>query len=370
MSIPRIAKLAKVSLGTVDRALHNRGRISEETRNKILRIAEELGYQTNPRARALAIGKRQFRIGICIPREMHQYFDSIHDGIENELKNFSEFRVALVNSSPRQTRDSRYEHVAYLLQQDIQALIVCPGDAQELSELIASAKGAGIPVIFISSDAPASQRTSVVWVDPGLIGRIAGELMARFLGQRGRTAVVTGDLTNLSHRKRAESFARRFKEIANNRQRCEIVEGHDDYEETFEKVSSLLRQQPTLRGIYVATANCIPVCKAIHAQGKANKVHVIATHLFPEMVPYFENQTIWATIYHRPNWLGQYALRLALRSVLEKKPLRSSYLVQPQIILASNMHLVRERAKASRRARFDDTVTALGADPVDEDDVA
>lgn len=346
MSIPRIAKIANVSLGTVDRALHNRGRISQETRSRILRIAEELGYQTNPRARALAIGKREFRVGVCIPRELHEYFDSIYDGIETELKNFSEFRITLINSSPQQTRDSRYQHVAYLLQQDIQALIVCPGDAQELSGLVASAKDAGIPVIFVSSDAPVSRRTSAVWVDPELIGRIAGELMARFLGQRGRTAVVTGDLTNLSHRKRAESFARRFEEIAINGRCLEIVEGHDDPEATFAEASKLLRRQPSLRGIYVATANCLPVCRAIESQGKSNRVQVIATHFFPEMVPYFLNQTIVAAIHHRPHWLGQYALRLALRSVLEKKPLRSSYLVQPQVILASNMHLVRERAKA------------------------
>lgn len=346
MSIPRIAKLANVSLGTVDRALHNRGRISEETRSKILRIAEELGYQTNPRGRILAIGHRQFRVGVCIPRELHQYFDSIYDGIEDELSNFSDFRIALVNSSPQQTRESRFEHVAYLLQQEIQALIVCPGDAQELSELVAAAKDAGIPVIFISSDAPASPRTSVVWVDPELIGRMAGELMARFLGPRGRAVVVTGDLMNHSHRKRAESFAQQFEEIAINGRCLEIIEGHDDPEETFEKVSRLLRQQPSVRGIYVATASCLPVCKAIDARAKSNKIQVIATHFFPEMVPYFLNQTIVAAIYHRPYWLGQYALRLALRSVLEKKPLQSSYLVQPRLILASNMHLVRERTRS------------------------
>lgn len=345
MTIPRIAKLANVSLGTVDRALHNRGRISEETRSKILRIAEELGYKTNLKARALAIGNRQFRVGICIPRELHQYFDSIYDGIENELGNFSEFRITLVNSSPQQSRDSRYQHVAYLLQQDIQALIICPGDAQELSGLVASAKDAGIPVIFISSDAPVSRRTSAVWVDPELMGGIAGELMARFLGQRGRAAVVTGDLMNHSHRKRAESFVQRFEQISVKGRCFEIIEGHDDPEETFEKISRLLRQQPSISGIYVATANCLPVCKALDAQRKPNKVQVIATHFFPEMIPYFFSQTIVAAIYHRPSWLGQYALRLALRSVLEKKPLRASYLVQPQIILASNMHLVRERTK-------------------------
>jgi LacI family transcriptional regulator len=39
--IHQIAKLAKVSIGTVDRALHGRPGISENTRKKVLRIARK-----------------------------------------------------------------------------------------------------------------------------------------------------------------------------------------------------------------------------------------------------------------------------------------------------------------------------------------
>ena len=41
-----IADLANMSVGTVDRVLHERGRVSIETREKILRIAKEIGYET------------------------------------------------------------------------------------------------------------------------------------------------------------------------------------------------------------------------------------------------------------------------------------------------------------------------------------
>lgn len=39
----QIAELAGVSRGTVDRALHNRGRVSPEVAARIQKIAEELG---------------------------------------------------------------------------------------------------------------------------------------------------------------------------------------------------------------------------------------------------------------------------------------------------------------------------------------
>ena len=61
VTLKQIAERAATSVGTVDRALNNRGRISPETKKKILTIAEELGYQPNKIASALSRG-RSYRI--------------------------------------------------------------------------------------------------------------------------------------------------------------------------------------------------------------------------------------------------------------------------------------------------------------------
>ena len=49
-----IAKMAGVSVGTVDRVIHNRGRVSEENRKKVQAILEMVNYQPNLMARSLA----------------------------------------------------------------------------------------------------------------------------------------------------------------------------------------------------------------------------------------------------------------------------------------------------------------------------
>ena len=54
----RLADLAGVSRGTVDRALNNRGRIRPEVAEKIKEIAKELGYQPNMAAKALSTATR------------------------------------------------------------------------------------------------------------------------------------------------------------------------------------------------------------------------------------------------------------------------------------------------------------------------
>ena len=54
VTLKQIAEIAGVSRGTVDRALHDRGRVSPEVAERVRRIAEELGYHPNAVGQALA----------------------------------------------------------------------------------------------------------------------------------------------------------------------------------------------------------------------------------------------------------------------------------------------------------------------------
>src|SRR5690554_2293536 len=55
--IKDIANKAQVSIGTVDRVLHNRGEVAEETKSRILQIVKEMNYQPNILASTLASKK-------------------------------------------------------------------------------------------------------------------------------------------------------------------------------------------------------------------------------------------------------------------------------------------------------------------------
>jgi LacI family transcriptional regulator len=55
MTIPEIAKKAGVSIATVDRVLHKRGRVSDKTIKKIQEIIDTYGYEPNPFARNLIV---------------------------------------------------------------------------------------------------------------------------------------------------------------------------------------------------------------------------------------------------------------------------------------------------------------------------
>ena len=65
-TMQEIAKLAGVSRGTVDRVLNNRDGVNEETKKKVLEIAELMDYQPNKAGVALAAQKKNIKIETTI----------------------------------------------------------------------------------------------------------------------------------------------------------------------------------------------------------------------------------------------------------------------------------------------------------------
>ncbi len=94
--IKDIAERANVSVGTVDRVLHNRGEVAQETRDLINKIIEELEYKPNIIASVLAM-KKPFRIGVLIPlpTEQDSYWKLHMNGIEAAVRELTHFGVSI-----------------------------------------------------------------------------------------------------------------------------------------------------------------------------------------------------------------------------------------------------------------------------------
>ncbi len=341
IGIPELARLANVSIGTVDRALHGRKGIRESTRQKILSIAAEHRYRPNLAARSLSVGKPAIRIGVCIPQEVHYFFDELRNGILGEARRPEGLGVEVLYRPCERLGVGEFARIKELLGDNVQVIVTCPGDPQSLTPLINQAEERSIRVICVASDAPGPGRSSVVCVNPAVNGLVA-ELMSKFLPARSEVAIVTGMLVTKDHHKKVDAFSETFRELSPGSKLVDVVEGHDDEDETFRKVYALLGRHTALRGLYVSTANCLPACHAIGAHGLHGKVKLIATDLFKEMVPYFEKGTILASIHQRPYVQGQIAVRLAVDHIANGRPIPSTYYLTPHIVMRSTLHLFRE----------------------------
>jgi LacI family transcriptional regulator len=353
VSVHDIARLAHVSIGTVDRALHGRKEINRETRKRILRIARKVGYKPNLAARLLAVGRAPLCIGVCIPREIHFFYDQVRHGIMEEARRFESLGVSILSRPFPRLGEGEVERVRELLDSDIRALILAPGDPRGLASLIAEAEKRRIHVLCVSSDAPESARSTVIGVDPELNGRCAAELMAKFVPANSRVAIVTGMLQVEDHCRKTKGFCEAFPSFCKGGNVVEIIENHEDEEEARQKCAALLNRFPSLDGLYVSTVNCLPVCAALDAAELSGKVRLITTDLFPKMVPHFKNGTISASMYQRPHVQGQTAVRVAVDHIVNGVPIPPSYYLNPQIVLRSNLSLFREISSTQAAERVE-----------------
>jgi LacI family transcriptional regulator len=241
-----------------------------------------------------------------------------------------------------------------LAQSGVNGIILTAGNPEGLKPLIDDAEENGIRVVCVSTDAPKSARSSIVCVEPRLNGRLAGELMGKFVPPGSKVAVVAGMLTAEDHRKKTDGFSDAFPRHCAGGKIVNVIEGHEDEDESFQKTFDLLGGVPTLAGLYVNTVNCLPVCRALGARGLAGKVKLITTDLFAEMSPYFEKGTITASIYQQPHRQGQMAVRLMADHLTNKIPFPPTVHLSPGVVMSSNLHLFREIRLAT--AKFDDSL--------------
>lgn len=101
-----IAKLAGVSPATVSRALNQKGQVKEETRKKILEIAEELNYSPNYLARSLK-KKRTFTIALIISDVTNPFFTTLARGVEDKASDQG-FNTIFCNTDEDPAKEKEY----------------------------------------------------------------------------------------------------------------------------------------------------------------------------------------------------------------------------------------------------------------------
>jgi LacI family transcriptional regulator len=342
ISIKDIARLANVSRGTVDRALNERGDISEKTRKLIVQIASERRYKPHPAARMLVMGRAPLSIGVCIPREIRLFYDQVRDGILEEAYRFESVGINAIYQPFERLGKGEHERIEEMLRSDIKALIMTPGTDRSLGALIDEAEKRKIHVVCVAGDFADSLRSTAVCSDPELNGSCAAELMGKFIQRKARVVIFTGMLQSEIQSREVRSFSKAFEQFSNGGKVIEVIENHECEEEAFEECSSLLKRVRRIDGMYISTANCLPVCAALDAAGLAERIKLVTTDLFPDMVPWFERGTILASVYQRPYMQGQTAVRLIVDHIVSGHPFPPACYLNPLVALRSNLRMFRE----------------------------
>jgi LacI family transcriptional regulator len=108
-----IAEICGVSIGTVDRALHHRSGIKTTTKEKILKVADDLGYRPHLLARSLKKGKTM-TIGVAIFELDNPFFSQLVTAIEAHAYASGYFVYLTITDGDPQEEKEYLEHLAGL----------------------------------------------------------------------------------------------------------------------------------------------------------------------------------------------------------------------------------------------------------------
>ncbi|MFY0628366.1 MAG: LacI family DNA-binding transcriptional regulator [Reichenbachiella sp.] len=176
ITIKEIAKEAGVSVGTVDRVLHNRGDVAEETKKLVLRIAKEGNYTTNVFARTLKLN-RTFKISVIIPQD-NEYWLTQKDGIEIAAKEYEHLGIEVsFFKFERNDTASFIKQSEKALESKPDGVVIAPlleNDATRICQQMAESE---IPYVFVDSNLPDMKPLAFVGQDTRQSGFLAAKLL-------------------------------------------------------------------------------------------------------------------------------------------------------------------------------------------------
>lgn len=339
VGIKQIADMLGISIGTVDRALHGRTGVSPKTRERVLKLAQKLNYTPNLAARNLKLN-RHIRIGVFLPEQIALFYDRLRDGI----------RAAAAQAALGSRLDLIFRSYPKLGQGDIEALsasnwreldgiILAPGNPGRMAEFSRLAEEENKAVIYVTTDAPRTHRLSSIAIEGATSGGIAAELLGQILQEQVPVAAIVGDLNIHDHAEKLRGFAATLATLSPHLRLLSAVESHESPEGAYTSTLQLLDRHPDIGGLYISTANSLPVIRAIEEKGRLGKIRVIATDLFPEIISAIEAGRVFASLYQRPFTQGRLAFELLSRYLVTKTQPDRTIRLNPHIVLRSNLSL-------------------------------
>ena len=204
-TIDDVAQVAGVARVTVSRVLNNEQNVRPETRERVRRAVEALGYSVNPQARALASGAVRTILLIHShdpEREPNSYYNS---GLElGALRACSALGFDLITRAVDPASENRARLLSSIIERERPAGIVLPPPLSDDVALLAGVKRAGVSVVAVSAGEQARSVVAATGIDERAGGLVMGEYLAS-LGHR-RIGFVKGPADHLAAALRYDGF--------------------------------------------------------------------------------------------------------------------------------------------------------------------
>ena len=329
-----VAREAGVSTATVDRVLNNRAGVRPRTREIVLETAARLGYIAEEEGIALAVDRR-VKLDFVLPAGTNVFMADLQRHLHEQASYHRNLDVAvhsIEGFNPATLADALDE-----LQGRTQGVGVIAIDHPAVREAVRSLVASGVHVATLVSDIAQVPRMAYIGIDNRAAGRLAGYLLGRFLGKRGRkkVAVFAGSLSYRGHEEREMGFRTMLAEDFPNLDVVELREMRDDWERAHAEAVGLLNRFPDLSGIYNIGAGNEGIARALGDRGRSQNVVFVGHDLTSHHRRLLLDGTLDAVIDQNPRVEAREAINTLANAVLQQPNIQ--HLPRLQVIFKENI---------------------------------
>ncbi len=347
-----VARLAGVSIGTASQALNNRPNVLPETRQRVLKAAQSLGYVapvTSAERRPLIS-----TIGMLTkhdygpPPELNLFFSHVQAGVEMECR---AHKINLMFSAIEVDQSNRpIEWPRMIDNRQIDGLLLIGANIDAVVHGLR--RKLGTPIVLVDSYAPGYHFDSV------LIDNIGGAMQAvsylidcghQHIGLIGTNPTSPPDILE-----RREGYRRALHMRGITREYIE--DSQMEQGDGYRAVRNLLKANPQVSAVFVANDDtALGVMNAARDMG-LNVPGDLSVVGFDDIELAREAHPALTTVHVHKTWLG----RLAVQRLIE----RAQYPDQPRITVTVATHLVeRESTAPNRNAQLKEVSAAVKTYP-------
>ncbi|WP_047415349.1 substrate-binding domain-containing protein [Cellulophaga sp. Hel_I_12] len=335
-TIKDIAKLADVSKGTVDRVLHNRGKVSQNALDKVNVVLSEIDYKPNLIARNLKNNKI-YQICILLPDpDLDAYWLPCIEGINDAKTEFSSFNVVIESYFFDPTSTSSFITINQkLLETHPDAVLLVPLFYKEALDAIDNYNSLGIISGTFNNQLKSRIINSFVGQDLFQSGRVAASLLD-LLVDKGLIAIIHIDeeYENAQHMQEKEKGFRNYFADSLN-QKLEIITLNIKSYDAQNNLTDFLNKHLHLKGIFVTTSKSFQIAEVL-SKREGKKIAFVGYDLLQANLEYLQKNVINFLIHQNPKKQAYKGLSLLVEHLIFEKKISKEVLLPLYIINNEN----------------------------------
>ena len=327
--IKDIAELAHVSVGTVDRVLHNRGDVNAEKRERVMKIIDELNYTPNLLAKSLA-SKNIIRLAVLIPEPYDSnnlYWDKPLDGINlaiQELNDYNaEIQIYKFNTVDEKSFINQSE---IILKEKYDGIVFAPSFHKPSLAFFKKCDEENIPVIFVDSTLKGVGVKSYFGQNALQSGCLAAKLMSYGLQENSKVLILNmaNKMAITRHLKSREKGFVNFINKLGNPDKLKTLSADIDTSENQEPEKSLTKifaDNPDIKGVFVTNARVHQVARFI-SRNNYSELLLGGYDLVGKNINYLKNGAIDFLICQKPEDQGYKSIMAMFHYILAEIPVK------------------------------------------------